>query len=80
MGESRRCLRVALRHGLACGPGHVADDRLAALAHRDVLNRDLLLPTGPVALERLHLGRESPFELVERACDAIHLGYAFELA
>ena len=80
MGESGRCLRGALRRGPVCGLGHVADDRLAALAHRDVLNRDLLLPTGPVALEGLHLGGESPCELVKRACDAVHLWCGFELA
>jgi hypothetical protein len=28
MGESWRCMRGALRYGLACGLGHVADDRL----------------------------------------------------
>jgi hypothetical protein len=45
-----------LRRGFACGPGHVTNDRLCALAHRDVLNRDLLLPIVPVALDRLNLG------------------------
>ena len=80
MAESGGCIRGPLRPELACGLGHVAHDRLAALAHRDVLNRNFLLPAGPIAFERLHLGRECPLELVKHACDAVQLVYGFGLA
>ena len=43
---------------------HVSDDGLSALVHRDVLNNDLLLASGPVTFERLHLRRKRPRELV----------------
>jgi hypothetical protein len=52
---------------------HVADDRLSALVHRDVLHRDLLLASGSVSLECLYLRCEGPGEFVEGALRAILL-------
>jgi hypothetical protein len=66
-------LRLGESRGRACGLGHVTDDRLPAVAYRHVLYRDLLLATAPVALERLHLGREGPCEFVESALGAVLL-------
>ena len=36
------------------------DDGLATLVDRHVLNGDLLLASGPIAFERLHLARKCP--------------------
>jgi hypothetical protein len=66
-------LRLGESRGPACGLGHVADDRLAAFAHRHVLHPDLLLATGPVAFQRLHLGRKGSCEFAERALGAVLL-------
>jgi hypothetical protein len=43
---------------------HIADDRLSALVHRDVLDPDGLITSAPVSLERLHLRRKRPAELL----------------
>ncbi len=58
---------------------HVADDRLSALVHGDVLHRDLLLASGSVALEGLDLRRERPGELVESAFRAVLLRDIFHI-
>src|SRR5207245_4934933 len=50
---------------------HIADDRLPALVHRDVLDPDGLIASAPVSLERLHLRRKSPAELIESTLCAI---------
>ena len=42
----------------------VADNGLPARLDRDVLDRDLLLSSGPIPLQGLHLGRERPGQLV----------------
>ena len=60
-----------LWHGLACSLGHIANDRLPAFTYRDVLHRNFLLATGPVALECLHLCGEGPHQFVESALGAI---------
>jgi hypothetical protein len=52
---------------------HIADDRLSALVHRDVLDSDGLIASAPVSLERLHLRRKGPGELIERTLSAILL-------
>ena len=65
IGESGRCIRRLLER--VCGLGYVADDRLPTLTDRHVLYGDLLFAPGPVALKRLHLGREGPRKLVKRA-------------
>jgi hypothetical protein len=39
---------------------HIADDRLSALVHRDVLDPDGLIASAPVSLECLNLRRERP--------------------
>jgi hypothetical protein len=41
------------------------------LTDRNVLHGDLLFAPGPVALKRLHLGREGPCEFVKRAFGAV---------
>jgi hypothetical protein len=56
---------------------HIADDRLSAFVHRDVLHRDLLLASGSVALEGFDLRRKGPCKLVERALGAILLRNSF---
>jgi hypothetical protein len=58
---------------------HIADNRLSALVHRDVLHRNLLLTSGSVSLEGLDLRRECPGELVERTLRAILLRKGFHL-
>ena len=58
---------------------HVADDRLSALVHRDVLHRDLLLASGSVSLECLYLRCEGPGEFVEGALRAILLRHIFRI-
>src|SRR5262249_43601552 len=52
-------------------------DCLATLADRHMLHGDLLLATGSVALERLHLSCKGPGELVERALGAVLLRDVF---
>ena len=52
---------------------HIADDRLPALVHRDVLDPDGLIASASVALERLYLRRERPGQFVEGALRAISL-------
>ena len=52
---------------------HIADDRLSALVHCDVLDPDGLIASAPVSLEHLHLRRKGPGELVECTLSAILL-------
>jgi hypothetical protein len=52
---------------------HIADDRLSALVHRDVLDPDGLIASAPVSFERLYLRCERPGELVESAFRAVLL-------
>ncbi len=54
-------------------PVDIADNRLSSPVDVDVLHRDLLLASSPVSLERLHLRREGPGELVEGAFGAVLL-------
>ena len=60
----------------------VADDRLSALIDRNVLHRDLLLAPGPISLQRFHLHRKRPRQLVECPFgavlleDVVHMGEA----
>jgi len=58
---------------------HIADDRLSALVHRDVLNPDGLIASAPVSFERLYLRRERPGELVESAFRAVLLRDIFHI-
>jgi hypothetical protein len=51
----------------------IADDRLAALAHVDVLNDYLLLAAASVSLQRLNLGYECARKLVKGALRRILL-------
>ena len=61
-------------HGLdpsfRCHPlpplGDGADDGLTAVVDVDVLHRHLLLTLTTVAVQRLHLGRKGPRQLIER--------------
>jgi hypothetical protein len=47
-------------------PGlHIPDDGLATFVNVDMLDFDRLLRTAPVTLERLHLIREGPHQLIE---------------
>jgi hypothetical protein len=52
---------------------HIADDRLSALVHREVLDPNGLIASAPVSLERLHLRRKGPGELIECPLSAILL-------
>ena len=52
---------------------HIADDRLSALVHRDVLDPNGLIASAPVSLKRLHLRRKGPGELIECTLGAILL-------
>ena len=52
---------------------HIADDRLSALVHCDVFDPNSLITAAPVSLERLHLRRKGPGELIERTLSAILL-------
>ena len=52
---------------------HIADDRLSALVHGDVLDPDGLIASAPVSLERLYLRGKGPSELVEGALRTILL-------
>ena len=61
------------RRHLAHTVGHVADNGLSALVHRDVFHRNLLLAAGAVSLECFHLRGESPGELVESTFRAVLL-------
>jgi hypothetical protein len=58
---------------------HIADDCLSALVHRDVLDPDGLIASAPVSLERLHLRREGPGELIEGALCTILLLNGFHM-
>jgi hypothetical protein len=49
---------------------HIADDRLSALVHRDVLDPDRLIASAPVSLKRLHLRRKDPGKLIESLATA----------
>ena len=51
----------------------IADDCLPAFVHCDVLHADGLLASAPVSLERLHLCRERPGELIEGALRTVLL-------
>jgi hypothetical protein len=52
---------------------HIADDRLSSLFHRDVLDPNGLIASAPVPLERLHLRRKGPGELIECTLRAVLL-------
>jgi hypothetical protein len=58
---------------------HIADDRLSALVHRDVLDPNGLIASAPVSLERLYLRRKRPGELIERTLRAILLRNSFHM-
>ncbi len=58
---------------------HIADDRLSALVHCDVLDPDGLIASAPVSLERLHLRRKRPAELIESTLCAILLWNSFHM-
>lgn len=73
IGNSSQRFLSLLRRSLACGLGHVAHDRLTAFADRYVLDGDLLLAPGAVALQRLQLGRKCPGEFVESTLGTVLL-------
>src|SRR2546426_440163 len=54
--------------------GHVADNRLSAFIHCDVLYPNSLLTPASVSLERLHLRCERPGQLIEGALGTVLLG------
>jgi hypothetical protein len=58
---------------------HIADDRLSTLVHCDVLDPDRLIPSASVSLERLHLRRKGPGQLIERTLCAILLRNSFHM-
>src|SRR5258708_29387071 len=58
---------------------HIADDRLPPLVHRDVLDPDGLVASAAVSLERLHLRRKRPAELIESTLCAILLRNSFHM-
>ena len=61
------CMGLASAFFTTPPPGrHFADNGLSPRVNRHVLDRDFLRPAGPVALQRLQLGRVGPGELVER--------------
>jgi|SRR5262249_8482314 len=58
---------------------HIANDCLSALIDCDLLHSDGLIAPTPVSLERLHLRRKGPGELIECTLRAILLRHIFHI-
>ena len=68
--SGRRCVGLFFASFVTPSPSrflrHGPDNGLPAFVDRDVLHRHLLLTAGSVSLQRFHLYRERPRQLVER--------------
>lgn len=59
--------------------GHIADDSLSAVVHRDVLHYNFLLAGTAVTLECFDLRRKGPRQFVQRSLGAVLLGNIFDM-